>query len=300
MVNPSAIELLEKLRHCFDQPYADSAALPTYCLSKMTAEHVKVALSGEGADELFSGYTWHRRFEQVQRIAGKFRWLSLVCPFQDRGRIKNKGLWRKILRTLEYAGQTAGKNFEGLRTLAREGLKKRFLKQGRFIGETIQDAFDASPFDDITHKALFAETKTFLPGDLLAKVDRTSMAHSLEARVPFLDHRLVEAAFSLPEESLTNGREGKLLLKKIAKPYLTNKVQTKAKRGFGLPVDDWFRGELKNYAGEIFESSPLYERGILDKKGVLDILKDHTLGADDHGNLLWALVCFQTWAKQEL
>jgi asparagine synthase (glutamine-hydrolysing) len=304
VVKPSALDVLPKLAWHFDEPFADSSAIPTYYVSKITREHVTVALSGDGGDENFAGY---RRYARAQDLHARF----------DQGPLR---LARPLLRMAAGAlpvgapGQ-AYAGFLGAGDLARY---HRLMTYER--GETLRHllspdlrgsvrAPDPAAFarlaaelraPDYVSALQLIDIHTYLPEDILTKVDRASMAVSLESRVPLLDHVLMEYAATIPSSLKLRGGVGKHVLKRAMASSLPGDILGRRKMGFGVPLGEWFRGELRDMVRDVLCSRAARERGLFRPAGVQRLLAAHDAGRRDYSARLWALVCLELWMGQWL
>ncbi len=302
-VTPDVVSLLPKLAWHFDEPYADSSAVPTYYVSRAARELVTVALSGDGGDELWAGYARHRveRAEQRARTAlGPARtaagWLGHALPLSVKGA---RALRHLALRPEQaYALKHAYGMFES-------DAKARLYS--RDFGASV-DGFDPlAPFRDIYRRcgssdpldrALYVDVNTYMVDDILTKVDRMSMAVSLEAREPLLDHRLLEFAASIPTSlKLRNGRS-KYLLRKVLDRRVPASILERGKRGFDAPIGEWLRGPLAPMADALLDDGRLRDRGIFNQREVSRLLSEHREGRADHRHRLWQLIMLELWFRQ--
>ncbi len=301
MVSPDDFEQIDSLVAMFDEPFADASALPTWRVCQLAREHVTVALSGDGADEAFAGYRRHKFQHGEDRLRGFIPQALRAPVFGGLGAVYPKADWApQKLRAKTTLQSLAGSSEAGYaRALAilspelRETLySPEFLRlRGDYRAEQpfeamMQDAPARSGLD----RAQYADLKFWLPGDILTKVDRTSMAVSLEAREPLLDHRLIEFAASLPEGLRLKRGEGKWLLKKTMERYLPDEVLYRPKQGFVTPISAWFRGPLAESARAVASSAALARTGWFDGKMLAGIADAHIAGRSDHGRLLWQLL----------
>ena len=300
-VSPDDFDLVDTLAAMFDEPFADASALPTWRVCQLARESVTVALSGDGADEAFAGYRRHKFQHAEDRLRG-------IVPQALRGPVLGglgaaypKADWaprslRAKTTLLSLAGTSEAGYARAVAILPPE------LRQGLYSPEFLKlrgDYRAEQPFEAVMRgaqarsgldRAQYADLKFWLPGDILTKVDRTSMAVSLEAREPLLDHRLIEFAAALPEGLRTRRGEGKWLLKKAMQRYLPDEVLYRPKQGFVLPMAQWFRGPLASSARTIGSSAALARTGWFDAKRLGAIAEDHISGRADHGRLLWQLM----------
>ena len=300
-VSPDDFEQVDTLAAMFDEPFADASALPTWRVCQLARESVTVALSGDGADEAFAGYRRHKFQHAEDRVRAMVPQALRGPVLGGLGAAYPKADWApRSLRAKTTLLSLAGSSETGYsRAVAilppelRAGLySPEFLKlRGDYRAEQpfealMRSAQARSGLD----RAQYADLKFWLPGDILTKLDRTSMAVSLEAREPLLDHRLIEFAAALPEGLRTKRGEGKWLLKKTMQRYLPDEVLYRPKQGFVMPIAQWFRGPLAESARAIGSSAVLARTGWFDAKRLGVIADDHITGRSDHGRLLWQLL----------
>jgi asparagine synthase (glutamine-hydrolysing) len=296
VVRPDAALLLPELAEAFDEPFADSSALPTYLVSRLAAEDVKVALSGEGGDELFGGYYTYVADLLAARLGGVAR---LALPLVE----------RLPSSTTRASFDYRAKRFvraAHLPPLERHhGWKEIFSADARAELTGRRAMFD--PVDVLRRR--YAETKgapelarlqdldfgIYLVDDLLVKTDRASMAHSLEARVPYLDPVVTNLALALPTRHKVRGLEKKVLLRKAAEPLLPRQIVHGRKRGFSIPAAAWLRGELVPFARETLSADRLRRQGYFRPEAVARVLDDHVAGREDLSRQLWGLLAFTLW-----
>ena len=292
--------LIDILAEAFDEPFADASALPTYQVSALARESVKVSLSGDGADEAFAGYRRYRLFaneERVRRLlpgplARAAGALGDIWPKLDRA-----PQWLRAKTTLQALGRGAGEAYARAVGVTPQETRSRLYTasfarslQGHCAEDRYVGVYDSAPAHDPLSRAQYADLKLWLPGDILTKVDRASMAVSLEAREPLLDHRLVEFAARLPARLRLRGGEGKWLLKRALKGRVPDEILTRRKMGFVTPVSAWFRGPLADEAAAIARGSALAQTGWFDAAALARIAERHRGGRHDHGRLLWQLL----------
>jgi len=301
LVRPNPRLLLETLADVFDEPFADSSALPTYLVSQLAAEHVKVALSGEGGDELFGGYYTYAADLLADRLAPL---ASLARPLVER---------------LPSSSAKASFDYKAKRFVRaahlpplerHHGWKEIFSPDLRAELRGARSSFD--PVD--VYRARYAETAgaselarlqdvdfgIYLADDLLVKTDRASMASSLEARVPFLDSVVTNFAFSLPTRHKVRGLSKKVLLRKAAAPLVPREIVHGRKRGFSIPAAAWLRGELEPFARETLAPETLRRQGFFDPAVVTRLLDEHVQGAEDRSRQLWGLLAFTLWHERHV
>ena len=301
VVSADDYRLIDTLARAFDEPFADASALPTYRVSQLAREIVKVALSGDGADEVFAGYRRHSFFNTEEKIRRLLpgRWRTSL--FATLGRVYPKLDWAPQLLRAKTSFQELGRSSEEAYADA-VGVTSRPLRQRLYSDSARRElqghraenryiaAMRAAPARDALDRAQYADLKIWLPGDILTKVDRTSMAVGLEVREPLLDHRLVEFGARLPVAMRVRGATGKWLMKRAMRRYLPDEILTRRKMGFVTPISAWFRGPLAAEARHIVRGSALGETGWFDAKALETIVAEHQSGRTDHGRLLWQLL----------
>jgi asparagine synthase (glutamine-hydrolysing) len=300
-----ALNLVPQIAKFLDEPLGDSSIVPTYLLSQFTRHHVKVALGGDGGDELFAGYPTHQAHRLVeyyeQLLPGIVRhqllpWIVNYLPVS----FDNISLDFKLRRFL------AGR---GLPALVRHHLwlgsfapaqKQKLLAPWVQLRErdTYHVAFDylrACQAKEPLNQLLYCDTKLYLEGDILPKVDRTSMASSLEIRVPLLNHTLVEYVAGIPHNLKLNGLTTKYILRRSLRGRLPNTILKRGKKGFNMPVAKWFTGALRPLAEEMFAKDRLKHQGFFNPTYVRRLMDEHQAGYQDHRKLLWTLLIFELW-----
>ena len=303
-VNPDDFGAIDQLAAMFDEPFADASALPTWRVSQLARERVTVALSGDGADEAFAGYrrqVFHAREEQARAVLPQ----ALRGPvFGALGKVWPKADWApRPLRAMSALLSLAASGDEGYAaalavttSLQRDALYTDSFARtlDGYRGEQpLVELMRNAPAQSGLDRAQYADLKFWLPGDILTKVDRTSMAVSLEAREPLLDHRLIEFAATLPHRQRIRGRQGKWLLKHTMERYLPDDILYRPKQGFVTPIGQWFRGPLANEARGLADGSVAVRAGWFDRKQVARIAEKHISGQSDFGRLLWQLVMLE-------
>jgi len=300
VVKSNAAEVLPKLVRHYGEPYADSSAVPSYYLAKLTREHVTVALNGDGGDEFFAGYDRYRALRY-------FKLARLLMPFGPGARALARWpvLPQRMRRAFKGAGLDPRQGYAGLLSYFSPEEKTEIYSAD--MRETV-DAADSYEWlygymresgESLGISMLkYTDAMTYLPGDILTKVDIATMANSLEGRSPLLDHELVEWALRLPEGMETSWSEGKLVLKTLARKYIPASVIDRPKMGFGIPINDWFAGELLPMARETLLSADARARGLFRPDRVERMLLDHAAGRESHGYRLWALLCLELWFKE--
>ena len=297
-------DLLDTLAALYDEPYADSSAIPTYRVCQLARERVTVALSGDGGDEHFAGYRryrWHMNEERMRNLLP----LGIRKPvFGTLGRLYPKLDWApRVFRaktTFESIGRNAVEAYlhsvsltsDTQRNLMFSDAMQRELQGYRAV-ETFEHYARRCPADDPLSLIQYLDMKTYLVGDILTKVDRASMAHSLEVRVPLLDHKFIEWVSGLPVNMKLRGQEGKYILKKALEPHLPHDVLYRPKMGFGVPLGKWFRGPLKKRVRESLLEGNLAQSGMFCQSYLEQLVNDHQSGLREYSAPLWALMMFQ-------
>ena len=302
-VSPSAIDLVDPLIWHHDGPFGDSSAVPTYLVSKLTRQHVTVVLTGDGGDELFAGYErFHAALlsERVPAWAGaSARWLLRFAPtassdrhWSARARRFAAPLGRSIdERVTSWNASFYDDLFALLRPDFRSGIAP--IDRLEHIAAQVHRLEGRSPLSRLLH----VNFTSYLADDLLVKVDRCTMANSLEARSPLLDRALVEYVAGLPDELKLNGRQTKVVLRRAFADLLPPETMTRRKMGFGVPVGAWFRGELRGYIRDVLLAPDARYRDMLDHAFVERLLQRHLDGGTNAGPQLWTLMCFERWLR---
>lgn len=306
-VEPDAIESLPKLVWHYDEPFADSSALPTWYLSQLTRRHVTVALTGDGGDELFAGYD---RYRAVRLAAGLDRLgplrRLLAARFWQRlpASPRQKSLLRRIKRfSQSLAMPPARRYFEWISIFGQARRAALYsesflaaLPEGDPLDFLASHAALAAGRDPVTRFSL-ADALTYLPGDLMTKVDIAAMAHGLETRPPFLDHRVVELAARMPVRLKFRGGKGKRILLDTFADLLPPEIQTRKKMGFGVPLDHWFRGPLAEFTRSVLLDRRTLDRGLFREEAVRELVESHLAGRFDHSARLWSLLVLEMWQR---
>jgi asparagine synthase (glutamine-hydrolysing) len=303
IVQPHIADLLPKLAWHLDEPFADSSAVPTYYVSQAAREQVTVALSGDGGDELWAGYARHRveRWELSAR-----HWLGggarVAGRMAQRMPLSVKGMRSLRHLALSPAEACARKHAYGLfEADARSALYAAdFAREVRdadpFVGFRL--AYDSCGSRDPLDRALYVDVKTYLVDDIMTKVDRMSMAVSLESREPLLDHKLLEFAAAVPTSlKLKNGRS-KHLLRRLLERRIPKAIVDRPKQGFAAPTGEWLRGPLAPMVDDLLLDGRLHSRGIFDSREVARIWNEHRHGTEDHRHRLWSLMMLELWFRQ--
>ncbi len=296
--------LIDTLAHHFDEPFADASALSTYRVCELARARVKVALSGDGADEALAGHRRHVFHHKEEQIRGLLPQSLRGRLLGGLGKVYPKADWApKPLRaksTLLSLGRTGPAGYTDAVSITghatRHGLYSARMRSavGGYRAEAKMERLMANaPAQSGLDQAQYADIKMWLPGDVLTKVDRMSMAVGLEAREPFLDHRLLEFAASLPEKMRIRSGQGKWLLKKTMEPYVPRDILYRPKMGIVTPIDMWFRGSLAEQARALSTSFIFSQMDLFDSRAVASMAEDHIAGRANHGRLLWQLVMLE-------
>ncbi|MDR6115270.1 MULTISPECIES: XrtA/PEP-CTERM system amidotransferase [unclassified Sphingomonas] len=304
VVRADDFTLIDTLVAHFDEPFADASALATYRLCQLAREHVTVALSGDGADEAMAGYRRHVFHAGEERVRGLFPADLRRGLFGTLGRFYPKADWAP--RPLRARTTLLALGMDGAEAYARavgvtspEWRARLFSAEAKAAlgGHRAEDRYVAAmrdaPARDAIDRAQYADLKIWLPGDILTKTDRTSMAVGLEAREPLLDHRLVEYAARLPAAMRVRGGQGKWLMKKALEPYLPRDILYRPKMGFVTPISAWFRGALADEAARLAQSGLLRETGWFQLAELGRMAADHRAGRADHGRTLWQMMMLE-------
>ena len=300
---PDLIETVETLTHHLEEPFGDSSMLPTYFISCLARKHVKVALSGDGGDEAFAGYDRYRihlrdrAYKGMPEWAGRWyrRLVHPLIPYTVPG--------RNLAYSISLPWQERYIEGISLQSFQREMgiLSEDFVVSDRAPLKSFREYLDQAPAKDPLSRVLYLDSKTYLPGDILTKVDRMSMATSLEARVPMLDHIFLEWVTALtPQWKMRNGSQKFILKKLAARVGVPSEVLNRPKQGFALPLGEWMRGELKDLVLTTLLDSQTLQRGYFNAKGLRRMLDEHFRGRRDHSARLWRLLIFELWHRNFL
>lgn len=302
VVKPDAASLVEKLVWHYDQPFGDSSALPTYLLSELTRKHVTVALSGDGADELFAGY---ERFAAAIALS-KFQRLPVAArdaAYAVAGRLPEWALGarvRSVRRFLACKDEPLHEAFLSWVSYLDTTWRRNMLRQDPVWGlEDYRNIWEKTEGADLLDRLVYLNINTYLLDDLLPKVDRTAMAHALEVRSPFLDTALVEFALRLPPGTKIRGLSLKRVLKQAMADLLPREVLRRPKRGFGVPIARWFRSDLRAYLeGRLLPNSARL-RSHLNAEAIDRMVGEHMSGRADHGHALWTLLTLEEFLRKQ-
>jgi len=300
--------LVDTLAHLYDEPFADSSAIPTYRVCQLARQRVTVALSGDGGDESFAGYRRYRFAMAEHKVRSKLPAALRKPLFGTLGSIYPKADWAPRMFRAKTTFEALARDlvegyFHGVSImpdrvrseLFSDGFRARL--QGYRAVEVMRAHAAQAPTDDPLSLIQYIDFKTWLPGDILTKVDRASMAHSLEVRVPLLDHTFVEWASNLPPEIKLRGGEGKAVLKKALEPHLSEDVLYRPKKGFSIPLAAWFRGPLRAQVRAAVLSERLLDTGIFNERFLRHMVDQHESGANDYSAPLWSVMMFEAFLR---
>tara|TARA_Y100001960_G_scaffold137487_1_gene145836 strand:- start:484 stop:2373 length:1890 start_codon:yes stop_codon:yes gene_type:complete len=318
VTSKEALEVIPKLSSIYSEPFADSSQIPTYLVSELASRDVKVSLSGDGGDELFSGYN---RYILANTAWGKIEYLPvnvrriLKTAFNLLGsqrlsrfaRIINTLLWssvemaqpgEKVLKALSILD---AKNAQDLYSrLVSDWLEPNELVIGSMQAEYVLNTEHLQPrTDNLIHMMMALDMQCYLPDDILTKVDRAAMAVSLETRVPFLDHLIVEFAWTLPTAFKLRGGAGKWPLREILKNYIPDRLLNRPKMGFGIPLANWLRSDLRDWAEDLISQEKMSQQGFFRVQIIRKIWNEHLKGEKNNANLLWNVLMFQSWLESQ-
>lgn len=309
-VGSDDFSLLDSLATLYDEPYADSSALPTYRVCQLARQQVTVALSGDGGDENFAGYRryrWHMNEERLRSTLPQGLRRSLFGPL---GRLYPKADWApRVFRaktTFQALARDSVSAYLHSVSLSSSDQRRAMFSDSlnsALQGYSVQSVFDyhaaRCPAEDPLSLIQYLDMKTYLVGDILTKVDRASMAHSLEVRVPLLDHELSEWVSGLPPALKLKGQEGKYLFKRSMEDYLPRDILYRPKMGFGVPLGNWFRGPLKQRLRDDLLEGGLADTGLFNPDTLRKLVYDHQSGRREYSAPLWSLLMFQAATRND-
>lgn len=311
VVNPDALEVLDDIVWHLDEPFADASAIPTYYVSKVARQKVTVALSGDGGDETFAGYIqryyMNRMEDNIRKKIPRLLRQTVLGPI---ARIYPKADFlprplrlKRFLSNLSQAFEQAyfrDMSFYFLPEMKKKLYRPEFASavNGFDAFSVLEKHFKKNQNPDVTTRVQYIDIKTYLPEDILVKVDRMSMANSLEVRSPILDHKLMEYVGRLPSSLKLRGKESKYILKKMMEDRLPRDILYRKKQGFCIPLAGWLRGELKEFARETLFSPVAGLNDYVDTGYIRDLWKRHLSGGQDYANPLWGLMMFELWHKK--
>lgn len=302
IVEPESISLLPKLVHAYDEPFADSSAIPTYYVSKLARKYVTVVLSGDGGDELFAGYDVYKHLKHIYSNPLNFKSPSI-----------NKLIWGNVNRLIPQHGKGKTTTYyyskdrnmipAHLSVWSRAERKRLLVNYGFVDHQNSSENFKEKilkrrPDYDFISNMQNLDMQTYMVDSILTKVDRASMLNSLEVRVPLLDHKFAELSFKIPWNLKFNQQDQKYIFKKAMKPYLPSNILNHPKQGFSVPLELWFKDDLKEYVNDTLLSANSKLSRFLNKKYVSEIIHKNQTGTKDFSSRIWPLVFFEEWLKQ--
>jgi asparagine synthase (glutamine-hydrolysing) len=304
-------DLIDTLARLYDEPYADSSAIPTYRVCQLARKHVTVALSGDGGDETFGGYRRYRLNLMEERMRSALPAAVRQPLFGILGRLYPKADWApRVLRaktTFEGMARSSVQAYFHSMSILREPMRSQLFSpefKRQLAGYSAEAVFDyhagQAGTDDPLALIQYLDLKTYLVGDINTTVDRASMAHSLEVREPLMDHKLIEWMATLPSNFKMRGPESKFLLKKAMEPQLPNAVLYRPKMGFAVPLARWFRGPLKQRVREAILGDQLASTGWFDRAYLQHLVDAHQSGAGDHSAPIWSLLMFDAFLRNAM
>lgn len=314
-----ALAVIPRLPTLYDEPFADVSQIPTFLVSELAGRHVTVCLSGDGGDELFGGYN---RYVSGARIWRHLEWMprrvraSLAAAISAASPSAWDSCFERFGTILPHAwrvrtpGDKLQKIAAMLNAFSQEEVYLRLVSQWSNPEQVVvgskqppslpSDQMCASLMPELEHQMMYMDSMTYLPDDILAKVDRAAMAVSLESRVPMLDHRVVEFAWRLPLEMKIRGNQGKWLLRRVLDRYVPRSLIERPKTGFGVPLDSWLRGPLKGWATNLLDSGKLRRQGFFEAEPIEVKWKEHLDGKRNWSSQLWSVLMFQAWISETL
>jgi asparagine synthase (glutamine-hydrolysing) len=312
VTSDEALDMIPRLPEWYDEPFADSSQIQTYLVSAMTRKHVTVALSGDGGDELFAGYNRYQLTQQFWQALSLMphalrrgaaaaitavrpdRWTSLLSVLPSRVRPPQIGdKLHKVAAVLEQGNADAV-----YRRLVSHWEPSEIMPQAHEPRSLLDDEKLQAEFPDLLARMQFLDLVTYLPDDILTKVDRASMAVALEARVPLIDHRVVEFSWRLPREAKVRGNTSKWILRQILYRHVPPELVERPKMGFGIPLGEWLRGPLRDWAETLLNEKRLHDAGLLDAAMVRRYWQEHSDGKRNWQYLLWDVLMLESWRER--
>jgi asparagine synthase (glutamine-hydrolysing) len=317
VTSKEAMDVIPRLSSMYDEPFADGSQIPTFLVSQLARRHVTVSLSGDGGDELFGGYNRYflgpkiwKRIRAIPRGGRKAigHGLEALGPESwDRMADRVGGVLPATLRH-RHLGEKIGKLARAMTAGSPDGIFQSLVTNGADLGPSALGARDVGvlltepsrwpPIDDFAERMMYLDALTYLPDDILVKVDRAAMAVNLETRVPFLDHRVVEFAWTLPLSMKVRDGKGKWLLREVLDRYVPRALIERPKMGFGVPLGAWLRGPLRGWAEDLLDEGRLRGEGFLDPTAVRRLWDQHVSGRADRYLALWSVLMFEAWLEE--
>jgi asparagine synthase (glutamine-hydrolysing) len=307
-VDTDDFDLIDKLAALYDEPFADSSAIPTYRVCELARKRVTVALSGDGGDENLAGYRRYRWHMHEERLRSAIPLAARKPVFGALGSLYPKADWAprmfRAKSTFEALARDSVEGYFHTISIMGDHMRQRLFSdsfkrslQGYQAVEVLAAHAKKSPAQDSLSLVQYLDLKTYLVGDILTKVDRASMAHALEVRVPLLDHKLVEWMSGLPPEAKLRGGEGKYVFKKALEPYLPEDILYRDKMGFSVPLASWFRGPLRKRVSDALLGDTLANTGMFNRSFLQEMLDHHQSGRRDYSAPLWTLLMFEAFLR---
>jgi asparagine synthase (glutamine-hydrolysing) len=300
LTEANLLEVVDLALSRLDEPLADPSFLPTFLLSRLASRHVKVVLGGDGGDELFGGYPTYRahRYARLANLlpVGAPSLRRVIARLQDRDRYQSLE-WKLKRFVLRWDDDDRVRHFRWMSNLDLEDLRRGVWCSSQSPPGPLAGHYPVT--EDSMNGILALDFLSYLPGSVLTKVDRASMAHGLEVRPPLLDNEIVDWAFTLPSSLKVRGGQSKYLLKRAAKGHLPARIIHRPKKGFGIPLGRWLRGPLQGRLARALEPSALWDTGQLDREAFLGWSRMHAARAGDFSKALWALIVLDEWVRRE-
>lgn len=319
VTSQETLDVIPSIPEIYDEPFADSSQIPTHLVCKQAKKNVTVALSGDGGDEIFGGYN---RYFWSNRIWSKLRWipyparkiLGSVIQATPQNLSYNIEKFYNILAPKKLSVHQFSDKLNKLSSRlqfvdSEDDLYRSLVTQWHDPSVILKDfeedfhdvefPFQPSLTDHLPSRMMFWDALTYLPDDILCKVDRAAMSVSLETRAPFLDHRLVELAWRLPHSIKTNHHQGKIILREILDQYIPKSLIDRPKAGFGIPVGEWLRGPLKSWAEDLLAKDKIIRQGFFYPEPIYKIWSEHQSTSYDHTHKLWSILMFQAWLEAQ-
>jgi asparagine synthase (glutamine-hydrolysing) len=308
-VDPHAMDVLPQLVWHYGEPFADPSAIPSLYLAELTRRHVTVALNGDGGDENFAGYIRYfdnsfanrLRFTPKPTAAAAARMMDRVAGPHHRIRTLRRLRWLAHALAVDgaerYTRYIAAFGEDERDALYTADFLAELKSSPRSAPHAIGDAYRSSDAPSFLERLMDVDVQTYLPDDLLVKMDIATMAHSLEVRSPLLDHEFMEMAAALPASSKLQGRTSKRVLKDALRPWIPGHILDRPKMGFSVPLRDWFRGPLRALPAEVLLDPPALQRGMFREAGIRRLIDDHVDGGRDNSLKIWALLQLELWLQ---
>ena len=306
-----ALQLIPRLPEIYDEPFADSSQIPTYLVAQLARQHVTVALSGDAGNEVFGGYNRH---QWIPKIWSKTKYMTRLGRGFFGGLLNTlrPDQWDTLLSAIRRFGENAKNPGEKIQKLANsicaanvqelyDFVRSQGVSKSNLMSVRHRDSIESSKWhelDCLEHTLMLADMNDYLPGDILTKVDRAAMAVSLETRVPFLDHQLIEFAWSLPLHMKIRNGEGKWILRRVLEKHVPLKMFDRPKSGFGVPIDSWLRGPLREWAGDLLSMDRIRRDGYFDAEKIQKLWDEHLTGKRRWHHQLWNILMFNAWLSR--